>query len=104
MEFTKDEISALEAAVATFDDMVEGGSQDDSHPKHHRTLTQLLKKAKQGKKSKTLVATDAQIKAIHSQFADCHAMLGGGEDDSKWIKNINLVNRMFTKNGLPIVE
>ncbi|GLO64117.1 hypothetical protein MACH09_46250 [Vibrio sp. MACH09] len=68
--------------------------------------SELLKKVKSYKRSKKLVVTDVQIKAIYDQFTDCDSMIGGGDYDAdqKWIRNLNAVNRMFKANNLPIIQ
>lgn len=104
MNITQDEIHSLGAAIEQFSAIAECGTGDSGHQKHHATLVELLRKAKSYKRAKKLVATDAQIKAIHSQLTDCESMLGGGDDDTNWVRNIRNVNRMFRNNGLPIVE
>ncbi|CCO44198.1 hypothetical protein VIBNISOn1_1050024 [Vibrio nigripulchritudo SOn1] len=98
------EIRALEAAIDQFNDMIGGGSQDEQHEVHFAVLSGLLKKAKAYKRSKKLVVTDVQIKAIYDQFSDCYAMLGSADDDSSWDSNIKAVNRMFKANNLPTIE
>lgn len=104
MDISASEIRALEAAIDQFNDLVENGSEDERHEVHLATLSGLLKKAKAYKRSKKLIVTDVQVKAIYDQFSDCDAMLGSGDDDSSWHSNIKAVNRMFKANNLPIVE
>lgn len=43
--------------------------------------------------------TEAQLKAIMNLADDISAMVGGGDDDSIWIKNVKLVDRMLKNNG-----
>ncbi|BCL73986.1 hypothetical protein TUMSATVNIG1_59720 (plasmid) [Vibrio nigripulchritudo] len=104
LDISASEIRALEAAIDQFNDMIGGGSQDEQHEVHFEVLSGLLKKAKAYKRSKKLVVTDVQIKAIYDQFTDCDAMLGSAADDSSWHSNIKAVNRMFKANNLPIIE
>jgi len=46
-----------------------------------------------------LEMTEAQLKAIMNLADDISAMVGGGDDDSIWIKNVKLVDRMLKNNG-----
>jgi len=46
-----------------------------------------------------LEITEAQLKAIMNLADDISAMVGGGDDDSIWIKNVKLVDRMLKNNG-----
>ncbi len=43
---TPNEIQALEAAIDSLEDMIEGGSEDQRHPKQLLALKGLLKKLK----------------------------------------------------------
>lgn len=105
MKFSVQEIKALEAAIDQFDDMVSGGSEDARHAEYQSLLVGVLKKVKAHNRSNIIVATKPQIAAIQEQFSDCLAMLGNtGADDSVWVKNIKLVNRMLKANNLSIIE
>ncbi|MBD1577907.1 hypothetical protein HC723_16045 [Vibrio sp. S11_S32] len=104
MDITANEIRALEAAIDQFNDMVEGGSEDEQHQVNHHVLSGLLKKAKAYKRSKKLVVTDSQIQAITDQFTDCQSMIGGADNDEAWEHNLKAVNRMFKANNLPTIE
>lgn len=46
-----------------------------------------------------LEITEAQLLAIINMADDMSAMIGGGDNDSDWIKNIKLVDKMLNKNG-----
>lgn len=46
-----------------------------------------------------LEITEAQLKAIMHLADDISSMVGGGDDDSIWIKNVKLVDRMLKNNG-----
>lgn len=46
-----------------------------------------------------LEITKAQLKAIMNLADDMSAMVGGGDDDSIWIKNVKLIDRMLKNNG-----
>ncbi|ACH64769.1 hypothetical protein ACTFQF_00645 [Aliivibrio fischeri] len=46
MQFTTKDIRAIEAAADQFNDMVEGGSEDERHQKYHDDLIDLLKRIK----------------------------------------------------------
>lgn len=52
MHITEKEIRALEAAIDQFQDMVEGGSEDERHETYRVTLKELLMKIKAHKHSK----------------------------------------------------
>ncbi|EGR1512131.1 hypothetical protein D6089_09630 [Vibrio vulnificus] len=106
MDISAKEIRALEAAIDQFSDMIGAGSEDERHEEHLIAFTELLRKAKACKRSKKLVVTDAQIKAIFDQFTDCHSMIGGGDYDvdKRWARNQQAVNRMFKANSLPVIE
>ena len=49
-----------------------------------------------------LKVTKAQLQAIKNAKDDMTSMLGVAEDDSHWIKNIMLINRMLKNNGLDL--
>jgi len=46
-----------------------------------------------------LAVTEAQLRAIIELTNDISAMVGCGDDDSEWIKNVKLIDRMLNKNG-----
>ena len=46
-----------------------------------------------------LEITEAQLKAIINLTDDLSGILGSGDDDSVWIKNIMLIDRMLKNNG-----
>lgn len=46
-----------------------------------------------------LELTEAQLIAIIELTNDISAMIGCGDDDSEWIKNVRLIDRMLNKNG-----
>lgn len=46
-----------------------------------------------------LEITEAQLKAIINITDDISAMLGGGDDDTAWVKSIKLIDRMLKNNG-----
>lgn len=47
-----------------------------------------------------LEITKAQLTAIVSITDDISAMIGCGENDAVWEKNVKLVDRFLAKNGL----
>lgn len=44
--------------------------------------------------------TKQQLQAVINMKDDIEAMIGCGEDDSHWVKNVRLVKRMLKKNKL----
>ncbi|UKA04845.1 hypothetical protein [Photobacterium damselae] len=99
MNFTTKEIAALECAMKMMNE-----SSDDAD-KHKESLCGLLQKAKAYRRSKKIMitVTASQLEAIYSQFNDCSTMVGCGDNDADWERNIKAVNRMLKANGLPLV-
>ncbi len=48
--------------------------------------------------------TKAQLEAVIAVRDDIHAMIGCGEDDRQWEKNVKLIDRMLKKNNLIAVS
>ena len=46
-----------------------------------------------------LEVTKAQLSAIVRITDDISSMIGGGEDDTQWEKDVKFVDRMLKKNG-----
>jgi len=44
--------------------------------------------------------TEAQLKAIKSMADDMSAMLGCGDNDKIWAKNIKMIDNLLAKNKL----
>lgn len=43
--------------------------------------------------------TEPQLRAIIELTNDISAMIGGGDSDDEWNKNVRLIDRMLKKNG-----
>lgn len=99
MNITLEEIVALKAATEM---LSKSSCSDDA--KHKEVLCGLLQKAKTYRRSKKIMVTTSQLEAIYNQFTDCSTMIGGGDNDADWERNLKAVNRMLKANDLPLIE